>query len=231
MKTFFRFKSQIFVIFLLSLISSFADDHQKSKYSDFEILQILTEGNKRFVEGKSIHPHQDLKTILENSKGQHPYAVIITCSDSRVPVEQIFDQGVGDIFVIRTAGNIIGKNEMGSIQYAVEHLGIRFVGIMGHTDCGAIKAYANGHKGDGNIKDIIAHISEEDEEKEIPEPKHEHLNQCIYANVFHGLKQINEDPFIAGISKHHGNVHVLPMIYDVNTGLVEVLNKDMKTPH
>ncbi|MBX3044992.1 MAG: carbonic anhydrase [Candidatus Kapabacteria bacterium] len=232
MKSALRLTANAVIIILLSVAAIFADEHaKKSKHEGVNVLKVLLDGNQRFVDGTATHPHQDRKTILETSKGQNPIAVIIACSDSRVPVETLFDAGVGDIFVIRTAGNIIGNYEMGSIQYAVEHLGVKFVGVLGHTDCGAIKAFAHGHEGEGNIKDIIKHIRDEEEEQEIPEPKHEHMERCIYANIFHGMKQIKNDPMIQRISKEHGEVQVLPMIYNVETGSVNVLDPDMKAPH
>jgi len=231
MKSTLRISSAVVIILLLSNIALLSDDHSAPKPQNINVVKHLLDGNQRFIQGVSVHPHQDLKTIKENSKGQHPYAVIITCSDSRVPVETIFDQGVGDIFVIRTAGNIIDKIEMGSIQYAVEHLGVKFVAVMGHTECGAIKAYTQGGEAEGNIKDIIKHISDEPEEKAIPEPKKDHLDGCIYANIFHGVKQISDDQLIKKISSAHGEVKVLPMLYDVHTGVVQVLDLNMKAPH
>ncbi|GAB1370022.1 hypothetical protein MASR1M45_00800 [Candidatus Kapaibacterium sp.] len=231
MKILTKYTSLLLILFIFSANQIISDEHAHESKSNVNVLKTLLDGNQRFVSGKLQHPHQDHKTIVKNSKGQHPYAVIIACSDSRVPVETIFDQGVGDIFVIRTAGNVIGKIEMGSIQYAVEHLGAKFVGVMGHTDCGAIKAYASGSKGEGNIQDIIDHIADEAEEKEIPEPKHEHMDRCIYANIFHGTKQILNDPLITKVSTHHGKVEILPMLYDVKTGVVQVLDLDMKAPH
>jgi carbonic anhydrase len=232
MKSALRLTANAVIIFLLAYSAAFSDDHAtKSKHANLNVLHTLLDGNKRFVEGTATHPHQDRKTLMENSKGQNPFAVIIGCSDSRVPVETLFDVGLGDIFVIRNAGNLISKYELGSIQYAAEHLGVKFIGIMGHTDCGAVKAYAHGHVGEGNIKDIVQHISDEEEEQEIPEPKHEHLNRCIFANIFHGYKQIINDPLIQKISKEHGEIIILPLIYDVETGLVQVLDPNLKSPH
>lgn len=231
MNPYLQFAARVVFLAFFSYVSILADDHAKSKHEGKNVLKMLLDGNHRFVDGESIHPNQDKKTIMENAKGQNPYAVIVACSDSRVPVETLFDAGVGDIFVIRTAGNIIGKYELGSIQYAVEHLGVKFVGVLGHTDCGAIKAYAHGHVGEGHIKDIMDHIREEEEEKEIPEPKHEHMGRCIYANVFHGVKQVINDEMIKRISNNHGKVQVLPMLYHVETGVVEVLDLEMKAPH
>ncbi|MCD0471580.1 carbonic anhydrase [Flavobacterium sp. JAS] len=90
-------------------------------------LEQLTEGNKKFLDQKSIHPHQNKQTILANQDGQKPFAIVITCSDSRVSPEIVFDQGIGDLFVIRNAGNLISDIDMGSIEYAVEHLDAKLI--------------------------------------------------------------------------------------------------------
>lgn len=103
-------------------------------------LERLIEGNKRFHEGQPRHPHQarDWRDSLE--KGQKPFAVVLGCSDSRVPPELVFDQGFGDLFVIRVAGNIADEDGIGSIEYAVDHLDVHLVVILGHSSCGAVSA-------------------------------------------------------------------------------------------
>ena len=107
-------------------------------------LKKLIEGNERFINSKLQHPDADLQTRKEALKGQHPFAVILSCSDSRVPLEIIFDQGIGDIFEIKNAGNVLDEHVIGSIEYAVMHCGVKLVLIMGHQDCGAIAATLSG---------------------------------------------------------------------------------------
>ena len=99
---------------------------------------------ERFINNKLKHPDEDLKRRKEALKGQHPFAVILSCSDSRVPLEIIFDQGIGDIFEIKNAGNVLDDHVIGSIEYAVMHCGVKLVVIMGHQDCGAIAATLSG---------------------------------------------------------------------------------------
>ncbi len=116
------------------------------------MLEELLEGNRRFAEETRVHPHGSAARRMEVSGGQHPVAVILTCSDSRVPPEILFDQGLGDLFVVRTAGNVVDDSVLGSIEYAVAHLGVRLIVVLGHTSCGAIgaalaKAEAEGHIG------------------------------------------------------------------------------------
>jgi carbonic anhydrase len=117
----------------------------------------LKEGNARFAKGKPLHPDQSVETRQELSKGQKPFAVIVACSDSRLSPEIIFDQGLGDLFVIRIAGNTVGDAALGSIEYAVEHLGCQLVIVMGHDKCGAVKAAVEGvTKGNHPHEHIIA---------------------------------------------------------------------------
>lgn len=105
------------------------------------LLEILLQGNERFSQDHPLHPDQTLDRLRDLSFGQHPVAAIVSCSDSRVPPELILDQGLGDLFVIRNAGNIVADYEIGSVEYAIEHLEVPLVIILGHTKCGAFGAF------------------------------------------------------------------------------------------
>jgi carbonic anhydrase len=181
-------------------------------------IEKLVSGNKRFLDEKTIHPHQNKKTVLANQDAQHPFAVVLTCSDSRVSPEILFDQGIGDIFVIRNAGNLISDIDMGSIEYAVEHLDAKLIVVLGHTECGAIKAYVGDKNNEykkhlSHIDDIVETIANENEEKQIT--KENNLNACIIANVKHSLKMIQDNPIVK--EKH---TKVVPMQYDIHTGKI-----------
>jgi carbonic anhydrase len=181
-------------------------------------IEKLVSGNKRFLDEKTIHPHQNKKTVLDNQDAQHPFAVILTCSDSRVSPEILFDQGIGDLFVIRNAGNLISDIDMGSIEYAVEHLDTKLIVVLGHTDCGAVKAYVGDKKNAykkhlSHIDDIVETIANENEEKQIS--KEDNLNACVIANIRHSLKMIEENPIVK--EKH---AKVVPMQYDIHTGKI-----------
>lgn len=181
-------------------------------------IEKLVSGNKRFLDEKTIHPHQNKKTVLANQDAQHPFAVVLTCSDSRVSPEILFDQGIGDIFVIRNAGNLISDIDMGSIEYAVEHLDAKLIVVLGHTECGAIKAYVGDKNNEykkhlSHIDDIVETIANENEEKQIT--KENNLNACIIANVKHSLKMIQDNPIVK--EKH---TKVIPMQYDIHTGKI-----------
>ena len=105
-----------------------------------EAMEKLMDGNDRFVQGKSIHPHESADYRASLAKEQHPFATVLTCSDSRVTPVLIFDQGIGDLFVIRVAGNVIDEDVAGSIEYAVDHLGAKLLVVLGHENCGAVSA-------------------------------------------------------------------------------------------
>ena len=188
-------------------------------------LERLTQGNQRFLDEKSIHPHQNKQSVLENQDGQKPFAVVITCSDSRVAPEIVFDQGIGDLFVIRNAGNLISDIDMGSIEYAVEHLDTKMIVVLGHTECGAIKAYINDKDGAykkhfNHIDNIVETISQENEEIEADKTKPKATNYlgAIDANIKHSTKLIQDNPIV----KEH-NIKIVSMRYDVHTGKVSQL--------
>ena len=123
-----------------------------------ESLKKLMDGNRRFVSETYDRGDIGPGRRAEISKGQRPFAVIVDCSDSRVVPEFIFDQGLGDLFVIRTAGNIVDDIVIGSVEYAVKHLGVRLVLVLGHDDCGAVKATVAGGKAEGHIDAILQAI-------------------------------------------------------------------------
>ena len=118
----------------------------------------LKAGNLRYVQGKS----KAFETLTAERKAsaekQHPFAIVVCCSDSRVPVEEVFDQGVGELFVIRTAGEVIDKAVMGSIEYAAEHLGVKLLVILGHERCGAVTACVEGGEAPGSINYLVEEI-------------------------------------------------------------------------
>ena len=103
-------------------------------------LKMLRDGNERFVNGNRSYPHQNFRRIHDLANGQYPYATVLSCSDSRVPPEHIFDVGLGDLFVVRVAGNICGEIETGSLEYAVNHLKTQLIVVLGHTSCGTVTA-------------------------------------------------------------------------------------------
>ncbi|HUV35805.1 MAG TPA: carbonic anhydrase, partial [Patescibacteria group bacterium] len=134
-----------------------------------EAFEALMAGNGRYVAGAPVHPRQTAARRAETAGGQHPFAVVITCADSRVPPEILFDQGIGDLFVIRVAGNITGNAVVGSVEYAAEHLGVPLVVVLGHTHCGAVNAAIVGDGTPGRIAHIVGRIAPAvDRARELP---------------------------------------------------------------
>jgi len=108
--------------------------------SGHQAITLLKQGNQRFVQGRAQHPRQNKTRRAETTQSQHPFAAILGCADSRVPPEVIFDQGLGDLFSVRVAGNVVDQDVLASLQYSVKHLGTRAIIVVGHEGCGAVKA-------------------------------------------------------------------------------------------
>lgn len=190
-------------------------------------LERLKTGNERFYNGDVVHPDEAPDYIHELSKGQHPFAVVISCSDSRVPPELVFDQGFGDIFSIRTAGNVIGDYELGSVEYAVEHLQCKLVLVLGHQGCGAVESYLNS---DGNyqhhdhIKSIIDYIGCEEEVQELEAHHTENIVSTVEANVKHGVNFLKSSYPVLQPLTSRNELLVVGAVYDMNTGKVHFMN-------
>ena len=198
--------------------SCFAHTHDNLSASD--ALDKLKEGNKRFVELKQKHPDEDKKRRKEMLKGQHPFVVILSCSDSRVPPELIFDQGLGDIFEIRNAGNVLDDHVIGSIEYAVMHCGVKLIVIMGHQDCGAIAATLSGVSETKYIKSLEDSIlpAVEDCKKEGLEINSDNV---VKAHVKQDIDELlSQDTELVKYMKEH-NVEIIPAYYHLDTGIVD----------
>jgi carbonic anhydrase len=130
--------------------------------SPAEAVQLLLEGNQRFVTGQLQHPHQGAAHRAAVAPAQRPFAVLFGCSDSRLAAEIIFDQGLGDLFVVRTAGHVVGSEVLGSVEYAVEVLGTPLVAVLGHDSCGAVAAALHAVQGgsapDGFIREVVERV-------------------------------------------------------------------------
>lgn len=183
-------------------------------------VEMLKEGNQRFLD-KNVQD-RDLHIQVQNtSDGQFPYAVILSCIDSRVPVELVFDQGVGDIFSARVAGNIINEDILGSIEYACGVAGSKAILVLGHTKCGAVTSACKGVEL-GNItallskvKPAIANVQERDGEVEVEE--------VTKANVHQSIKEIREKSSILADLETEGKIKIVGAVYHVEDGRVTYL--------
>lgn len=189
-----------------------------------EALSKLKAGNERFTSMKVKHPDENKKRREEMRKGQHPFVVILSCSDSRVPLELIFDQGLGDIFEIRNAGNVLNDHVIGSIEYAVMHCGVKLIVIMGHQDCGAIAATLSGKSETKYIKAL-----EDSIQPAIEKCKKDNLeinsDNVVKEHVQQDIEELlTEDSELVKYMKEH-DVKIVPAYYSIETGKVEFLEK------
>lgn len=204
-----------------SLTTTFVNASTPDNISAEEALSKLKEGNKHFVNMKMQHPDVDKARRAEMEKGQHPFVAIISCSDSRVPPELIFDQGLGDIFEIRNAGNVLDEHVIGSVEYAIVHLGVKLVLVMGHKDCGAVTATVHDVKESKYIQSLTDSI------KPAVEKAHQLQGDVIDNAVkIHAVSVaknlIKNDKIISKYVKKH-NVKIMPAYYDLHTGEVKFL--------
>lgn len=186
-----------------------------------EVLQILKDGNRRFVSGKLEHPNHCEESRQSLIAGQEPIATVLTCADSRVPPVDIFDQGLGDLFVVRVAGNVIGDHSLGSIEYAVKHLHTPVVIVMGHANCGAISAIASGTAIEGHIATLGPAIQTairniKDLEGDLVNNASKELARLI------SVKIAESEPIVAELVKN-GKVKIVPAFYDLMSGEVQFL--------
>jgi carbonic anhydrase len=184
-------------------------------------LQRLIEGNKRFSLSKQSHPNQNRERRQEIVKGQRPFAVIVGCSDSRIPPEIIFDQGLGDLFVVRVAGNIVDDVALGSIEYAVDHLGTKLIVVLGHSKCGAVTATVQGGDVRGHVESIVQAIKPAiDIARNLPGNL---TDNTIKANARLVTSQIQSSQPILSEMVQHDKIAVVSAYYDIESGEVHIL--------
>lgn len=187
---------------------------QKGNLSAAEALEKLKEGNQRYLTATT-NPGDISSQIRQTTceEGQSPYAIIVACSDSRVIPESIFSAGIGELFVIRVAGNVMDNHQLGSIEYAAGHLGSKLVVVLGHEHCGAVNAAVH-HEPDGYVKYITDEIR-----KAIGDEKDELRACCL--NVERGVSIIKDS---LGIQEENDRLKVCGAIYHIGSGEVEFLD-------
>jgi carbonic anhydrase len=204
-------RATLIIATFLAATTAFASEQTTTA----SLIAKLTSGNAREASAKPVHPHNSAARRSEVAKDQHPFAVVVGCSDSRVPPEVVFDQGLGDLFVVRTAGEVLDKPSMGSIEYGVEHLHAHLIVVLGHERCGAVKAAVEGGDVPPNIQSLIDAIRPAvDETKNM---KGDTVDLAVRANVLRVVKEISADPALAHAIES-GEVAVVGMYYDLDTG-------------
>ena len=238
----------VFTLLAANQLGRAADPVQSDRpmIAPAEALSRLKEGNSRFISGNRQHPHESdderayiAKNSYENpgavslgmtseqaskrrtelTKSQHPFAIILSCSDSRVPPEIVFDEGLGDLFIVRVAGNVLNNEGLGSIEYGVDILGAQLIVVLGHQSCGAVDAAmktvaANG-KAPGHIQSLVAALKPVVEST----PKGD-LETTIKANVKHVVDSLRTSTPILKTKVDSGNVQVIGGYYSLDTGAV-----------
>lgn len=211
-----------------------ASGSKAAKPSPDEAIAMLKAGNERFVTRKTIQPHTDAGRLAlagKEDQGDHAYATVITCSDSRVPVEILFDAGVMDIFVIRVAGNVLDVDEVGSVEYGLAHVNTPVFVVLGHTQCGAVTAVTNAVQGHGqplerNIPPLVDNIIPAVKKAIANNPKAHGADVIPYAieeNIWQGIEDLFMESPVSRDLVNAGEAKVVGAIYDVSTGRISWL--------
>lgn len=213
-----------------ALASSSHADHSAGVTPD-QAFQELQEGNKRFVTGKPSHRKQNSGRRTELTGGQKPHTIVLSCSDSRVPPELVFDQGLGELFTVRVAGNVLGAATVASIEYAVEHLGSSQILVMGHESCGAVKAAisipkgksAGSHDLDQLVSSIQPYVETADRKLASAASASEDktLRKPVMMNVDGVSTRLMERSAIIRKHVEEGKLRVIKGIYSLDSGKVD----------
>jgi|SRR5690606_272805 len=211
------------------MISSY--NNNLAELSPEKAIEILMDGNLRFVNGLS-RIRNPLQDANQTEHQQNPFAVILSCMDSRNPVETIFDQGIGDIFSVRIAGNVLSENVLGSLEYAIGIMGSKVLVVLGHTNCGAIKGACDkvsfGHL-TALLDKIQPAIEQETETREDRAGNNkEFVNRVALLNVHHTVKGLMKQSEIIRTAVESGEVQIVPAMYQVASGVVELIHESVK---
>ena len=202
-----------------SAMAAIHSDEELRSNPDYA-LQALIDGNKRFSGHHPSYPHQDKKRVADLAAGQHPFATVLTCADSRVPVELLFDQGVGDIFDVRVAGNIVTPGVMGSVEYAIDQLETPVLMVLGHESCGAVTAAVQNLKLPGDMSTFVDAIMPAVKESQGLEG--DAIDNAVRQNVKYQIEQIKQSNLVSQRVKA-GTLKVVGSRYDLDAGSVSII--------
>jgi carbonic anhydrase len=188
-------------------------------------------GNQRFLSGRPAHPRQDLNRVRQVSSGQQPMAMSLGCADSRVPPETLFDQGIGDLFDLRVAGNVVDESVLGSIEYAAEHLHVPLLLVLGHSACGAVAATVEslrtGESPGGHVDSIVDAIRPAVEPvlnaSDPAAPAGEVMRECVLANVEWVMGRIRSSIQVVAELEAEGRLIIIGGYYDLRSGAVSLI--------
>ncbi len=185
-----------------------------------EALRMILEGNQRFVAGKMERPNQTPARRDQIAKGQHPFAAVLACSDSRTAPEILLDRGLGDIFVVRVAGNVADQVVIDSLDYSVAHLGVRLVMILGHRRCGAVIAAVEGHEAEGDVGPMLSELRPA--VKAAKKMPGDPIENAVRANVELVVANLAKSKELSPMVKS-GELEIVGAIYDLDGGKIEML--------
>ncbi|MDD5952469.1 MAG: carbonic anhydrase [Oscillospiraceae bacterium] len=193
-----------------------------------EARSALEAGNQAYLNGTAnMNISSDLRSNLATN-GQKPHTIVITCSDSRVPPELIFNSGLGELFVIRTAGNVVDNFEIGSVEYAADHLGSPLILVLGHSHCGAVGAAVEGHA-TGNIESIVEEITPSVEKAKENETEEDKITaKAEDLNVENSIEKLRTSEILSNLESE-GKVKIIGGKYDIDTGKVTFFDNDTNT--
>jgi carbonic anhydrase len=187
-------------------------------------LERLMIGNRRYVAGRPLYPRQTQIQRQAMIAGQQPFAVIFSCSDSRVPSELIFDQGLGDLFIVRTAGHVAGDYVLGSIEYAVHALSVPLIVVMGHAFCGAVAATINGFSLPGHLGTLTATIKPAVER--VSEETGDLIVNATKENSRYTVEQLTAKSAVLSQAVEKGQLKIVPAYFELETSAVEILIRE-----
>lgn len=195
----------------------------QDKQTSTDAYNMLVEGNRRFVQNNKSERNL-LEQVQDTSNGQFPFAVVLSCIDSRVPVEHVFDQGIGDVFSVRVAGNIVNEDVLGSIEYSCKVAGSKMVVVLGHTKCGAVTAACNNVEL-GNITALLSKIKPAVELiKKDDQPMNDSaIEEVTVQNVKQSIAQLRSESPILAEMEEAGDIKIVGAVYSVATGKVDFL--------
>ncbi|MBI5637762.1 MAG: carbonic anhydrase [Nitrospinae bacterium] len=212
------------IMFVLSPLAVFAAGKEAAPAGPTpdQALAMLKEGNARYMSGKLTSPNVSQARRDETKGGQHPFASILGCSDSRAPIELVFDRGIGDLFVIRVAGNVSDTDEIGTVEYGAGHLGTPLIVVLGHKKCGAVTAVVKGDKVGGSIPQLVDNIvpaAKRAKDKRLEGD--DLINRAITENVLQSIADMLTRSEEIRHLVASGKVKVVGAVYDLADGKVE----------
>lgn len=193
--------------------------------TELTALDRLLQGNQRYMNFHASHPHQTRQRLREITSEQNPFAILVSCSDARVPPEIIFDQGLGDLFVIRTAGNIIGDYELASIEYAILKLDCKVIMILGHEGCGAIRAFMEQpvESLPGHLNELINFIRNQPNSIPILKKGGNVYYQEVISNILYEVDLVKNDSAIISENSKRRKIEIYGAIYHMENGQVQII--------